>query len=325
MNKVKTVCVLRWGAWGDVLMITPLLRALKDDGWHVTCHVTNRGVNVLRNNPNVDKIIEYINNSIPDDDVEEYRKSIGEKFDKFIDLSGSIEVRLLKIRGCEDYNLPKKDLHEKCNINYYDQTMALGGYPYLKGKSAELFFTGREKKEIAEKVKKIKKYKKVDKLILWSLSGSSVHKAYFYGEEICKKVLDKNLNVGVIFVGDAICEFISLDHERAVRWSGKKNIRKSFILPNYVDLVIGPETGVLNACGGNDVAKILFLSHSSRENLSKYWKNCHSFEPDIFCHPCHKLHYDYNDCHLHNTHVVPSCMVNIDPQEVYNKIIELLK
>ena len=56
------------------------------------------------------------------------------------------------------------------------------------------------------------------------------------------------------------------------------------------DVVIGPETGVLNAASYIGLPhKIVMLSHSSKENLSKHWNNTTTLEPEYypedFCYP----------------------------------------
>ena len=52
-------------------------------------------------------------------------------------------------------------------------------------------------------------------------------------------------------------------------YSGTWGIRKSLLWTKYADLVIGTETGILNGAGCFDTPKIVMLSHSTEENLSK--------------------------------------------------------
>jgi ADP-heptose:LPS heptosyltransferase len=73
-------------------------------------------------------------------------------------------------------------------------------------------------------------------------------------------------------------------------------------LTSVVDCVVGPESAVVNFASCFDTPKIVFLSHSSHENLTKYWKNVYPLEPEkelAPCYPCHQLHYNFNN--------VPSC------------------
>jgi hypothetical protein len=62
-------------------------------------------------------------------------------------------------------------------------------------------------------------------------------------------------------------------------------------MTEYVDLVISPETGVLNASGCFDTPKIGLLTHSNKTNLTKYFKNDYSLQAETECSPCHRMIY----------------------------------
>jgi ADP-heptose:LPS heptosyltransferase len=77
--------------------------------------------------------------------------------------------------------------------------------------------------------------------------------------------------------------------------SGEWSIRQTLAFIDQADLLVGPETGVMNAAGLHPVKKIVTLSHSSPENLTKHWVNCTSLTPkNTPCYPCHQLHYGRN-------------------------------
>jgi hypothetical protein len=50
-------------------------------------------------------------------------------------------------------------------------------------------------------------------------------------------------------------------------------VRETLALAQQMDLVIGPETGVLNAVCYEAMPKVAMLSHSSWENLTRHWVN----------------------------------------------------
>ena len=63
--------------------------------------------------------------------------------------------------------------------------------------------------------------------------------------------------------------------------------------------MVGPESMAMNVAACYDLPKICFLSHSSHENLCKYWVNDFCLEPDTTtapCYPCHQLHYSLESC-----------------------------
>ena len=272
---------------------------------------------VLKNNPHVDEIVIHETDSVPIEELEEHYKKLGEGYDKFINLSGSIEESLLIIdRDPEKATWSKEKRHKECNRNYYDEMFRIAGYPEITGKSGELYF-GRFEQKIARDFRK--KYKDYF-LVLWSLSGSSEHKAYPYAHYVAMKFLNEHPDAMILQVGDDLCKLLEWEHPRAKCYSGVWNIRKVFSMIPQVDLVIGTETGVLNAAGCYPVPKIILLSHSSEENLSKYWQNCVALHAEVGCWPCHLLHLSPGSCVLDEQIGTPICMSKLKAIDVYNAL-----
>jgi ADP-heptose:LPS heptosyltransferase len=308
----KTACVVRYGAFGDAIMVTPLLRVLKEEGYHVTVNCSWQVIEVLKHNPFVDKIIEHKKDSIPANQLDEYWDEMSKDYDKFINLSESIEGALLKVEGRKEFNWDGAKRHAECNVNYYDQTLKLGGYENITGKNGELYFSKLEEK-IGRDYRK--KYKKKF-LILWSLSGSSYHKTYPFAEYVARGFLKNHPDAMIMTVGDNLCTLLEWSDEQTKSYSGKWPIRKSMIMTKYADLVVGSETGILNASGCFDTPKIVMLSHSSHENLSKYWKNTHPVNAEVECYPCHQLHYSLESCKVDRQIKSPVCMAKLSPSKV---------
>ena len=276
---------------------------------------------VILHNPYIDKIILHDEN-IPNEKLEEHWARLSEGYDKVINLSESIEGTLLKTSWKEGYNWPKEDRHKVCNVNYYDRTLEIAGYGHIKGLSGELYFTKNEHKWAEKQINKTNgKF-----TILCALSGSALHKTYPYIEQTICEFLDSYPNSICYTVGEYLCQLLEWEHPRTKCKSGIWDIRQSLIMTKYVDLVIGSETGVLNASGCFDTHKIVLLSHSSHENLSKYWKNCFPVHADVDCYPCHKMQYDREHCEIDKDTEAPICMAKISPyviltcmEEIYRK------
>jgi len=309
--------VLRWGTWGDLIAASILFPLLKEDGYHLTLHVTERGEQVIRHNPHIDRVIIYKDDTIAHKDLENYWNSLAKGYDKFINLSESVEGTLLKSEGRPEFKWSKERRHRECDVNYTDRTLEIGGYGHIKGKNGELYFSQFEH----QLAKKLRAKYGGKFLILWALSGSSMHKAYPYTEFICKILFSKYSDIEIFFVGDMVCELLEYSHPQTKCYSGKWPIRKSLIMTKYADLIIGPETGVLNAASCFDTPKILFLSHSTHENLSKYWQNVTPLASyDTKCYPCHQLHFTLNSCELHPELGTPICMAQLDAKMVLDSI-----
>jgi len=326
----KSCLFVRYGAYGDVLWSTPALRLLKREGWYIVYNCTEYSAQVLRQNPHIDQFLVQGKGVIPDDDVKDYLSEIGKSFDKTIHLSGSVEGSLLKIEGTPEFNWPHGKRHRECNVNYMDRTMELAGFPKAKSMLPELYFTDLEE----ELAKIFMSYYKDKFTILWSLSGSSIHKTYPWSAYAASYMLEKHDDVIIFTVGDELCKKIEWPHPRTVNKSGVWNIRDSMIMTKYVNLVIGPETGILNAASCFETPKIILLSHSSVENLTKYWHNCTNLTPhSCSCYPCHRLIYS-NPCPkeimklpdpetgmLMDMKVV-RCVHNISPERVYDAFLK---
>ena len=71
--------------------------------------------------------------------------------------------------------------------------------------------------------------------------------------------------------------------------------------------------------------KVVFLSHSSHENLTAGWVNTASLIPvDTECWPCHKLVYQWKDCNQDGDTGIAKCQASITPAMVWDAIRETL-
>ena len=310
----KRALVVRYGAIGDFIQTIPVLKKLKGDGYHVTVNCSEVAREVLKHCPYVDELAVQIRDYVPNKGIcsgplWEYWKEIGSKYDKFINLTGAAEETLLvpdsRLMVMMDqlrekhpelneenqfYNAIRAIQKQVGDTNYYDNHLAKAGYSDT-GMNGELFFS--EQEEVMAQGFRDKYAGRF--IVMWVLSGSSYHKRYPYFQQIAQELVVKNPDILLISVGDAECSLIERsESNRYLPRAGRWQLRTSLVMTKYVDLVVGPETGILNAAGCFDTPKITFLSHSSHDNLCKYWKNDFCVAPDVkevFCHPCHVLHY----------------------------------
>ena len=229
------------------------------------------------------------------------------------------------VRGDPRFKLDKNTLHNECNVNYMERTHDIAEVPHVFNPK---FFPVNSEKEWARKFRRKIKQKHV---ILWSLSGSSVHKVYPWTDNVINKVLQYRPDVCFVTVGDKLCQLLEQGWEkekRVITKSGVWSIRKTLSFLDHCSIVIGPETGVLNAASTMKCHKIFMLSHSSKENHSKHWNNTSSLEPDYyddFCFPCHKMHFGFSTCNRDKETGGALCAANIQHQRVVHDIIGNLK
>jgi ADP-heptose:LPS heptosyltransferase len=165
-------------------------------------------------------------------------------------------------------------------------------------------------------------------VVLYSLAGSSVHKTWAGMDNVIAGVMLHSEETTVVLVGGPECVILEggWDKEkRVVKTSGRWSIRQSLAFLDQADIVIGPETGVMNAAACMPMPKIVLLSHSTHENLTRDWVNVYPVWAKESSCPrregvpaCHTLHYGWEHCKLDKNTSTAQCQADIDPQDVYS-------
>ena len=129
IRKNKTVCIVRYGAFGDIVQASSLFPIFKDKGYDVCVNVTPIGAGMLKSNPYVDQLIVQKDDQINNFKLGDYWKKMEECFYKFVQLSESVEGRLLlnperdvkvdgkiiRVEASDGCYLSKDEVHERCN------------------------------------------------------------------------------------------------------------------------------------------------------------------------------------------------------------------
>jgi len=321
--------VIRHGAYGDAIQASCVLPYIQNDGYEITFYGNGRAEEVLRHNPRISKWIMH-DESIPIDKLEEHWAKIGEDYDKVVNLTGVVENELLFAYPQPNYF---KSLEERRKIvnkkNYLDAYVERAAYKPKKPKT-EIYFTAEEKK----RANNLRRNKKTFK-IAWALSGSSINKVYRYFEPVCRAFLRKHSDAVLFTLGDYVTKLLTFESPQVVNTMAGEGLdyRGAMLVTKYSNLVIGPETGLLMAAGSFNVPKILFATHSYKEQITKYWKNDYSMQAECECSPCHLLH-KYKDiwkdvCETETITAgeksmdVPVCTLSPEPQKLLNKMEEI--
>jgi ADP-heptose:LPS heptosyltransferase len=331
----KRVCVVRYGAIGDGIIISPVLRQLKKDGYHVTLNINPYCKEVFKHNPNIDNLLIQERDGVPNHDLKEYWEYWEAKYDRYVQLSESLEGDLLVVENRPEFFTHQAYRHKRGNFNYYDYAMKRAGYgPETYGQLGEIFFTTAEDRRAQEWFKELGQDKFV---VLWALNGSSHHKVYPLMENVILEWVKTHPETRFITTGDYSAKLLEFEHPQVICKAGDWMLREALLATKYVDLVIGPETGTTNAAGCWPTPKIVLMSHSTRENMTKYFLNDFSLEPDATvapCWPCHSLHYSRQSCPEGTvmdmeTNVeigkAPICTLAISPQRLLARMEEVYK
>ncbi|MHC4616404.1 MAG: glycosyltransferase family 9 protein [Planctomycetota bacterium] len=314
MKRQSKALVIRYGALGDMLIASPVIRLLADKGYKVDVETKKAGRTILKNNPYVNKIILH-KEELNGDELEAHWKKVSKGYDKVINLTESIENNLVLAPWSDAYGLTQVERRAQCDKNYYEHTLKLAGFKKQYGLTGEVYLTHYER-EAARKVRR--RYRKRF-LIVWGMSGSSQHKAWPYAEHAMRAFVDAYEDVAVVTVGDFLSKLIEVDHPRIVSKSGVWTIRNSIALSQMADLVVGMDTGFSHGAGIWQTPQILLLSAQTEENISKHWRNCTTLTAEgVDCYPCFKLHYELSTCELDKELNLPKCMVELRPAKVLN-------
>jgi ADP-heptose:LPS heptosyltransferase len=319
----KTCAVVRYGAYGDVMQASSLLPALKAQGYHITFFTVDRGLEIAEHDPNIDRFIVQGENQVPQAALPQYFEWLKKKYDKLVNLCAIVESTLLPDHNSPHFWWPKEVRDEFCNKNYVEVMHRVGEVPYTVPKT-KFYPTLKEKNWAFEQRKKLD-----GPVVVWSLSGSSPHKVWPYVDNVIARILLEHPTAHVVIVGAPSERWLaeSWKNERRVRnKAGEWTIRDVLAFSQRADLVVGPETGVLNAMAMEECWKILFLSHSTVENLCRDWVNTHAFAATgVECYPCHRLHREgWKHCNRHPEGLAV-CQVAIGLEDVWPAFDLVLK
>jgi ADP-heptose:LPS heptosyltransferase/predicted SAM-dependent methyltransferase len=326
----KTACVVRYGGFGDMLQASNILPALKRQGYHVTMMTTPKGQEVLAHDQYIAEWFIQDTDQVPNHELPYFWAVQAKRFDKFINLSESVEGTLLAMPGRANHAWPDSVRRKRLGINYLEWTAELAEVPYH---SEARFYPSREEiewrtaylNEVEGIGKRIGEVPSKRFVILWALAGSSIHKFYPWQDQVIARILLDIPEAVIILTGDYACEILEAgweNEDRVLCESGELSIRQTLALAQVADCVIGPETGVLNAVAFEPVAKVCFLSHSSPENLTKHWINTSALTGNVPCYPCHRLHYGRDFCHEHEATGAAICQSSIPPDRTFAAVYD---
>ena len=333
------ILIVRDAAIGDVIMITPSIRYWSERGWWVDV-VTKPQVGgaVLANNPHVNARLHLGKcESMEDRGKAIARLAKKHPYRHVLDLAGTCEGLYLFHSITREYYWTKEQRRAiAAGENYYQTCNKYAGMPQ---DSPDIYRPELYPSPIEErKWTQFRADNLGAPIVMVQLAGSSINKAYPFWPEVVKGLHAMHPRLICILTGGP--EAVLL--EAAVMESGAGcrrtmctaqsenwSLRTSLIATKYADLVIGPETGVINASACFDTHKIPLLTHSTADNLCRGWRNCYPIQSPAHCSPCYKIVSACDKCNHKNTgtdlDAALLCMASIPPGEILKKAKEALK
>jgi len=319
----KTCAIIRYGAIGDAIMVSSIFPRLKEAGFHVTLYCqSGHGYECIKHDPHIDRFIIQDKDVVPPVLLAEFWDATKKKYDKWINLCESVEGTLLAVPGRVNHEWQNELRAKYMDRNYLEWTHELAGVPPPYNPK---FYSTLEEKAWARRTAQ----RWGRRNILWSLAGSSGHKTWPHLDAVIANIMIEYDDVDVVLVGDELCRLLETGWEKEPRvhcQSGKWTIRESMAFAEAADLIIGTETGLLNAAGHLEVPKIITLSHSSKEMLTKHWKNTIALEQPkgVGCpkQPCRQLHTTWDYCMKHESGTAV-CQFEIGPELIWDAIVQV--
>lgn len=320
----KTVGVVRYGAIGDLLQASSVLAGLKKQGYHVTLYTSPPQSDVVQNDPHIDEFYIQDKDQVPNHYLGDFWNYQKKKYDKWVNLSESIEGSFLAMPNRALHMWPPVLRHELMNVNYLEAQHKIAGVPHEP--RVKFYATDEEVRWACKERAKMGEF-----VIAWPLAGSSVHKTWGGLDNIIGSLMLQFPKVHVVLMGNDMCQMLEAGWEkepRVHRTSGKWTVRQGLAFIEQADMVIGPETGLVNAVAQLPIPKVVFLSHSTHENLTRDWVNVHPLASENTSCPgrgnneapaCHQLHYGWEYC-KRTTDGVAQCMADITPEQAWRVI-----
>jgi len=329
----KRCLVCRFGAIGDQIVASSILPGLQKQGYHITYMSTPDAQQVLLHDPHIDEWWIQEKDYVPNQQLGPYWTSVSERFDRVINLSESIEGALLTLPGRLTHDYPL-EVRQKLygTVNYLERTHDIAGVPH---DFAAKFYPSKHEVDwaMAERAKAAGA-----PVVLICLHGSSVHKVYPWSHFLARWLTEKGVHVWLS--GDnregaqlqtgimAALEKDGIDTSKIHPICGKWKIREALTFAQVVDCAVGPETGIMNAVGLATVPKVIMLSHSSHENLTKHWRNAAIVMPDTArcaCYPCLRLHYSWQHCVRNEKTQAAQCASSLAPELIFELVMKRLE
>lgn len=323
---MKTCAIFRCGGIGDIAYVANILPELKAQGYHITLYASFPNAQCIEHDKYLDVIKVHIPSEVPYEKLFTFWEEESKKYDKWINLSESVEGQLLALPGRVNYYYDYETREKLLNKNYWKHTADIAGVPY--NLNVKFYPTDKE-------IEWAKSYDSYDKrIICWSLAGSQLHKVSPHVYDIVSNILDKFEDVEVILLGSEKDAALGepLKHESRVHnMAGVWSIRESltFVQRNAA-LLISPESGIVTWMAFENLPKIVLLSHSNTNTLTKDWINTTSLQvnrQDLPCGGCchYRMIYGWDQAMLHEPTGTTMCQALIKPELIWESIIQSLE
>lgn len=302
----ERVAVLQSGAYGDALFCSSVCHGLKQQGCHVTVYTEGPGEEILRHDPNVDRLVV----------VDPLEKVLGDIVDWFKREKAGYARAITLDEGVAKNNIgwpsdirfywPDEVRRKIFGGNYLERLHDIAGLPH---QFAQRFHQSAEEMHWAASMRSLCRHP----VAVIAASGSTAPKFWPYLEQLADGLLERGWEVWILgdLKGQEFAHRTGL-HVIGTQWA----MRQACTWARQADLVVGQETGLLNAVAQEPMPKIVLLTHSTVENLTKHWTNTVALAGAVPCYPCHRIHFTVQHCPRDEKTGAAACQGAISPAHV---------
>jgi predicted SAM-dependent methyltransferase len=312
----KTAGIVRIGAHGDAVWASSPIALLKEQGYDVTAYVATTGGEILRHDPNIDRLVVLPDGIMTDEELAEFWLREAGRHDKWINLVGSVEQRLLYHPSSNEFYLPQALRHRFGNQNYLEM---IHDYADLPHDFRQKYFATEA--EIAW-ARDVRAKLPPGPVVVLNPCGSGPAKTWPHAQAFLQRMQDAGVNCVVL--GDLRLKLEEVGEHTAI--IGKEwPVRAALAFALLADAVVATESLIANAVAMEPLLKVVLLSHSSNENLTKHWTNTAAIEPaGVACHPCHRVHANLTFCSKDTNSGCSACMASAGPDMVADFVLDQL-
>ena len=247
MIKKQKILVIRFSSIGDIILTTPVVRALKQNDYIIHFLTKFENISTIENNIFIDKIY-VINKSI----FEIVNDLKNEKYELIVDLHNNIRSNILRIiLNTKTLKIRKNNLYKFLYINF--------GINFLKNQHvvdrnlntiSSLINYERDNNGLDFFIdsKIPKNYILSDNYIVWSLAGSHQNKKLNFN--IINEVLSK-IKTPIVFIGgqddfNLADKLLKSNKKTLYNFCGKTTLNESALIINNSVLLLSNDTGMMH-------------------------------------------------------------------------------
>ncbi len=330
----------RCGGIGDNLVAASACKPLKDLGFLVEVISQEPHHVLFENNPYIDKLSIYTEHDWNKDPVEwnKWFNTRGKEYARFVNLGHSMEVRHAAFPTMTSYWWPKHYRRKIFGGSYLETVHDLLDIPYVFDR---LFWPTDEEVEVAQDTRA----KLGDGPIIgWCCNGTRIDKVYPQAPQTIGRLINE-LGAKVVLIGrgpgSKDYELVEQTFNMVEQQNGSTDglshaggdawpVRRAVSFAQAVDLLIGPDTGVMWGAAMEPNPKILLHGHASVDNITRHWRNTVSLHADpdrVDCWPCHRLQESDIDrtCRWNKWKNGAACITDITVEQVVSAATKLLR